>query len=72
MAEPQPMNPMDERMNPKKERSPRPAASTRRDAAPQEIDSRLLLGSQGRVEIRHRGETYRLQETRFGKLILTK
>jgi hemin uptake protein HemP len=36
------------------------------------LDSRQLLGSGGRIEIEHRGEIYRLAETRQGKLILTK
>ncbi len=36
------------------------------------IDSQELLGKQGVVYICHEGETYRLQTTRFGKLILTK
>jgi hemin uptake protein HemP len=36
------------------------------------IDSQELLGSQGVLYIRHLGEVYRLQTTRFGKLILTK
>ncbi len=39
---------------------------------PSEVDSRLLLGSAGRVLIQHRGQTYVLRETRYGKLILTK
>jgi hemin uptake protein HemP len=36
------------------------------------IDSKTLLGAQGVVLIRHEGLTYRLQATRFGKLLLTK
>lgn len=36
------------------------------------IESGVLLGPDGRVRIRHRGQTYELRETRFGKLILTK
>jgi hemin uptake protein HemP len=36
------------------------------------LDSQELLGSQGVAYIRHQGEMYRLQTTRFGKLILTK
>lgn len=36
------------------------------------IDSKALLGEQGVVLIRHEGLTYRLQATRFGKLLLTK
>ncbi len=37
-----------------------------------EIDSRMLLGRDGRILIRHNGHRYELRETRFGKLILTK
>jgi hemin uptake protein HemP len=36
------------------------------------IDSKTLLGEQGVALIRHEGLTYRLQVTRFGKLLLTK
>lgn len=36
------------------------------------IESGVLLGASGRVRIHHRGQTYELRETRFGKLILTK
>ena len=36
------------------------------------VDSRLLLGRKGRIEIRHRDQIYKLRETRAGKLILTK
>jgi len=36
------------------------------------IDSAMLLGARGEVEISHSGETYRLRRTRQGKLILTK
>ncbi len=36
------------------------------------LDSQTLLGKHGVLYIRHQGETYRLQTTRFGKLILTK
>ena len=36
------------------------------------INSQELLGSQGVLYIRHLSEVYRLQTTRFGKLILTK
>lgn len=55
-------------------------SSTRRPATrpstgphpPDEIDSGLLLGSDKRVRIHHRGQVYELRETRQGKLILTK
>lgn len=36
------------------------------------LDSQVLLGKQGVLYISHQGEKYRLQTTRFGKLILTK
>lgn len=36
------------------------------------LDSADLLGGRPEVEIRHGGETYRLRQTRAGKLILTK
>lgn len=36
------------------------------------IDSEELFVGFQRIEIRHRGDTYRLQITRQGKLILTK
>lgn len=36
------------------------------------LDSACLLRGHASVEITHRGVTYRLQETRLGKLILTK
>ena len=39
---------------------------------PAEWDSATLLGDQRSTTIGHRGETYRLQLTRQGKLILTK
>ena len=39
---------------------------------PRTVDSTELLGTQGVLYIRHQNEVYRLQTTRFGKLILTK
>ena len=36
------------------------------------LDSAKLLRGERSVEIRHNGAVYRLQETRLGKLILTK
>jgi hemin uptake protein HemP len=36
------------------------------------VDSAQLLGGHRILEIVHLGEVYRLQSTRFGKLILTK
>ena len=36
------------------------------------LDSQALLQGQPVVQIEHRGEIYRLQATRLGKLILTK
>lgn len=52
------------------ERRPHPARQPKNRT--EEIDSTLLLGSERRIRIRHRGQTYELRETRFGKLILTK
>ncbi|MCM2308253.1 MAG: hemin uptake protein HemP [Sulfuritalea sp.] len=46
---------------------PRSSAEARRP-----LDSAVLLGAKGEVEIAHQGETYRLRRTRQGKLILTK
>jgi|LauGreDrversion4_2_1035121.scaffolds.fasta_scaffold1435956_2 hemin uptake protein HemP len=40
--------------------------------APSRVDSSVLMGGQRVLEIVHLGEVYRLQTTRFGKLILTK
>ena len=48
------------------EQAPEPADGIRT------LNSQALLGKQGVVYICHQGETYRLQTTRFGKLILTK
>ncbi len=36
------------------------------------IDSQTLLGSAEQIEIKHRGQIYRLRRTTLGKLILTK
>ena len=43
-------------------------------AAPNErqIDSKSLLGKEGRVIIEHDGQHYLLRQTQAGKLILTK
>ena len=50
-----------------------PASATTRSAESiRTMDSQELLGSQGVLYIRHQNEVYRLQTTRFGKLILTK
>ena len=40
--------------------------------APLRVDSAELMGGQRVLEIVHLSEVYRLQTTRFGKLILTK
>jgi hemin uptake protein HemP len=40
--------------------------------APLRVESTELMGGQRVLEIVHLGEVYRLQTTRFGKLILTK
>ena len=45
-------------------------ASLRTEASP--VASQALLQGQRTVTISHNGEIYRLQETRLGKLILTK
>ncbi|HEY1846102.1 MAG TPA: hemin uptake protein HemP [Buttiauxella sp.] len=39
---------------------------------PRQIDSKSLLGSDGRVVIVHEGQQYLLRQTQAGKLILTK
>ncbi|HDR2890311.1 TPA: hemin uptake protein HemP [Enterobacter asburiae] len=46
--------------------APSPAATDRR------IDSKSLLGDEGRVIIEHDGQQYLLRQTHAGKLILTK
>ena len=51
--------------------APAPATVTA-PVAPLRIDSAALMGGQRVLEIVHVGEVYRLQTTRFGKLILTK
>ncbi len=47
-------------------------ATTTAPVAPLRLDSAALMGGQRVLEIVHLGEVYRLQTTRFGKLILTK
>ena len=54
-----------------KQREPAPAHATP-PVAPLRVDSGVLMGGQRVLEIVHLGEVYRLQTTRFGKLILTK
>jgi hemin uptake protein HemP len=51
--------------------APAPASVTA-PVAPLRVDSAVLMGGQRMLEIVHLGEVYRLQTTRFGKLILTK
>ena len=51
--------------------APAPAHATP-PVAPLRVDSGVLMGGQRVLEIVHLGEVYRLQTTRFGKLILTK
>ena len=46
--------------------APTPARTDRR------IDSKSLLGDEGRVIIEHDGQLYLLRQTHAGKLILTK
>ena len=40
--------------------------------APRQVDSKDLLGAEGRVVIVHEGQQYFLRQTQAGKLILTK
>lgn len=40
--------------------------------APRQIDSKTLLGPDGRIVIVHDGQYYLLRQTQAGKLILTK
>ena len=51
--------------------APEPTPSTAA-TGPLRVDSASLMGGQRVLEIVHLGEVYRLQTTRFGKLILTK
>lgn len=39
---------------------------------PRQVDSKVLLGDEGRVVIVHEGQQYFLRQTQAGKLILTK
>ena len=48
------------------------AATATAPVAPLRVDSAALMNGQRVLEIVHLGEVYRLQTTRFGKLILTK
>lgn len=50
----------------------RTAHATPSAKAPRTLDSAEILGDAPLVLIVHQGETYRLQTTRQGKLILTK
>lgn len=52
----------------------RAPTATEPTAAPKplRVESATLMGGQRVLEIVHLGEIYRLQTTRFGKLILTK
>ncbi|MFY9997045.1 MAG: hemin uptake protein HemP [Leclercia sp.] len=52
--------------HPEKTTQPAPGATDRR------IDSKQLLGPEGRVIIEHDGQHYLLRQTHAGKLILTK
>jgi len=56
---------------PKDHAAPQPRSNTA-TAGPLRVDSASLMGGQRVLEIVHLGEVYRLQTTRFGKLILTK
>ena len=48
------------------------SASKPAPLAPLRVESAALMDGQRVLEIVHQGEVYRLQTTRFGKLILTK
>ena len=50
------------------ENRPRPAP----EASDRCINSKTLLGEEGRVVIEHNGQQYLLRQTHAGKLILTK
>ncbi|MDQ9156750.1 hemin uptake protein HemP [Citrobacter portucalensis] len=52
---------------PAKDKTPRSVAANDR-----RIDSKTLLGNEGRVIIEHDGQHYLLRQTQAGKLILTK
>ncbi|EPF17764.1 MULTISPECIES: hemin uptake protein HemP [Cedecea] len=47
-------------------------ASPQTTTEPRRIDSKALLGADGRVVIVHEGQQYLLRQTQAGKLILTK
>jgi hemin uptake protein HemP len=49
-----------------------PETSPARTTDSRSVSSRELLGSEGRLDILHNGEVYRLRVTRQKKLILTK
>jgi hemin uptake protein HemP len=49
-----------------------PACTAGTGRMPRTVDSQTLLQDQSTLFIRHQGEVYRLQQTRQGKLILTK
>ncbi|HAT7506367.1 hemin uptake protein HemP [Citrobacter braakii] len=58
---------MDNTTTPAKEKIPPAVAPNER-----RIDSKSLLGKEGRVIIEHDGQLYLLRQTQAGKLILTK
>ncbi|HAS1959717.1 hemin uptake protein HemP [Enterobacter cloacae] len=49
-----------------------PKTDTASTPAERRIDSKTLLGDEGRVIIEHDGQRYLLRQTHAGKLILTK
>lgn len=51
---------------PRRDNTPHPDSGDRR------IDSKTLLGPEGRIIIEHDGQHYLLRRTHAGKLILTK
>jgi hemin uptake protein HemP len=64
------MNAHSSALPPKASAAPQSVPST--TTGPLRVDSATLMGGQRVLEIMHLGEIYRLQTTRFGKLILTK
>lgn len=52
------------------DKSPSACSAAQQNA--RQLDSKLLLGNEGRVVILHQGQQYILRQTQAGKLILTK
>ncbi|WOP14879.1 hemin uptake protein HemP [Ottowia sp. SB7-C50] len=62
----------DVRTHPMTTASPAAANGTPADAVPAPVPSNELMRGRQLLEISHNGAVYRLQQTRQGKLILTK